>query len=272
MAEQTVDLEAVKGMQQQTWAQGDFSMVAGLINRVGEDLVDAARILPDERVLDVACGSGNTTIPAARHAWGNTVGLDYVPELLERGRERAAAERVDIEFVEGDAESLPFDDASFDVVLSSFGVMFAPDHPKAASELLRACRPGGRIGLASWTPDGFVGDFFKAVAEQAPPPPGVQPPLLWGTEDHLRELFGNGISELEADRGTVKEVFRSPDHFIDYFRTYFGPTKVAFERVGEEGAEALDAALRELLGRWNTAGERAMVVEAEYLRTVATRA
>jgi ubiquinone/menaquinone biosynthesis C-methylase UbiE len=272
MSEQTIDLEAVKQVQQKTWSEGDFSMVAGLINPVGEALADAAEILPDERVLDVACGSGNTTIPAARYAWGNTVGLDYVPELLERGRERAAAERLDVEWVEGDAENLPFEDASFDVVLSSFGVMFAPDHQKAADEMLRVCKPGGRIGMANWTPEGFVGEFFKTVAQHAPPPPGVQSPILWGTEDHLGELFGNGISELRAERVTVKEVFRSPDHFIEYFRTYFGPTKVAFERVGEDGGEALESDLREMLGRWNTAGDRAMVVPAEYLLVIATRA
>jgi ubiquinone/menaquinone biosynthesis C-methylase UbiE len=272
MSEQTVDLEAVKQVQQKIWSEGDFAMVAGLMTIVGEELCEAAEILPDERVLDVACGSGNATLPAARRCWGNAVGLDYVPELLERGRERAAAERLDVEFVEGDAEDLPFEDASFDVVLSTFGVMFAPDHQKAADELLRVCRQGGRIGMANWVPDGFVGDMFKTTAEHAPPPPGVLSPVLWGTEDHLRELFGNGISSLTSERTTLKEGFRSADHFVDYFRTYFGPTKVAFERVGEEGADALRNDLHEMLERWNLAGERAMVAPAEYLQVIATRA
>jgi len=272
MSEQAVDLEAVKQVQQKVWSAGDFSMVAGTIIPVGEKLVDAVDILPDEQVLDVACGSGNTTLPAARRAWGNTIGLDYVPELLERGRERAAADRLDIEFVEGDAENLPFEDASFDVVLSTFGVMFAPDHQKAADEMLRVCKPGGRIGMANWVPDGFVGEMFITVASHAPPPPGVQSPILWGTEDHLRDLFGDGTSSMSIERTSVKQVFRSADHWLEFFRTYFGPTKVAFERVGEEGADALESDLRELLERSNTAGERALVEEPDYLQVVATRA
>lgn len=272
MSEQTVDLEAVKQVQQKTWSEGDFAMVAGIINIVGEELCEAVDILPDERVLDVACGSGNVTIPAARRAWGNTVGLDYVPELLERGRERAAAERLDIEWVEGDAENLPFEDASFDVVVSSFGVMFAPDQQKAANEMLRVCKPGGRLGMANWVPDGFAGELFKTIAKHAPPPPGVQSPVLWGTEDHLRELFGDGIASLDTKRTAVKQRFRSADHWIEFFRTYFGPTKVAFEGVGEEGEDALASDLRELLDRHNVAGDRALVEPADYLEIVATRA
>ncbi len=272
MNEQTADLAAVTQIQQKVWSQGDFSMVGGLLTIVGEELAEAAEILPGDRVLDLACGSGSTTIPAARRAWGNTVGLDYVPELLERGRERAECERVEVEFVEGDAQNLPFEDASFDVVLSSFGVMFAPDQQQAADEMLRVCKPGGRIGMANWVPDGFVGEMFMTTAKHAPPPPGVQPPLLWGTEDHLRKLFGEGIGSLEIERATVKQGFRSPDHYIEYFRTYFGPMKMAFARVGEEGAKALEADLRAMLERRNIAGERAMVAPAEYLRVIAERA
>lgn len=271
MGEQTIDLEAVKQVQQKTWSEGDFSMVAGGINIVGEELSAAAEILPDERVLDVACGSGNSTIPAARASWNNAVGLDYVPELLERGRERAAAERVEIEFVEGDAENLPFEDASFDVILSSFGVMFAPDHARAAGELLRACKQGGRIALASWVPDGFIGQMFATTVKHAPIPPGLQPPILWGTEDHLRELFGDGISSLESERVKVRFCFRSFDHWLEFNRTYFGPTKMAFERIDEDGAEALIADLREVTAEFNVAGDRALVMEAVYLRSIATR-
>ena len=211
---------------------------------VAEELVEAMDIVPDERVLDVACGSGNGALAAARRAWGNSVGVDFVPALLERGRERAAAERLDVEFVEGDAADLPFGEGEFDVVISIFGAMFAPEHEKSAAELLRTCKPGGRIGMANWVPDGGVGKMFMTIAKHAPPPPGVTSPLLWGTEDHLRELFGEEISDLRVERRASRQAFRSADHFLDFFRTYFGPTKVAYERVGPEGEEALTADLK----------------------------
>src|SRR4029077_2135692 len=209
---------------------------------------------------------------AARRAWGNTVGADFVPELLARGRERAAAERLEIEFVEADAQDMPFEDASFDVAMSIFGAMFAPDQQKAADELLRVVKPGGRIGMANWVPDGGVGRMFMTIAKHAPPPPGVQPPLLWGTEERLGELFGDRVSGLRVERRRSRQAFRSPDHFLDFFRTYFGPTKMAFERVGPEGEEALTADLRAYLEEANTAGDRALVLEPEYLRVIATRA
>lgn len=271
MSDQT-DLSVVKGMQQKSWSAGDFGMVARLVTMASEELAEALDIVPDERVLDVACGSGNAAISAARRAWGNTVGLDFVPALLERARERAAAERLDIEFVEGDASDLPFDDGEFDVVMSVFGAMFAPEHDRTAAELLRVCKSGGRIGMANWVPDGSVGRMFMTVAKHAPPPPGVSPPLLWGTEEHLRELFGNQISDLLVKRKRSRQTFRSVDHFLDFFRTYFGPTKVAFERVGATGEKALTADLRAYLEESNTAGDRALVLEPEYLEVVATRA
>jgi len=267
-----VDLKAVKEVQQETWSDGDFAMVANLIMNVAEELAEALDIVPDERVLDVACGSGNGALAAARRSWGNVVGCDYVPALLERGRERAAAERLDVEFVEGDAESLPFGDGEFDVVMSIFGAMFAPDQEQAAAELLRVCKPGGRIGMANWAPDSGVGAMFMTVAKHAPPPPGVKPPLVWGTEESLRELFGDGVSELRIERRPAREAFRSPDHFIEFFRTYFGPIKVAFERVGPEGEEALAADLRAFIEADRTADKRAVVLEPEYLQVVATRA
>ncbi|MGZ8666961.1 MAG: class I SAM-dependent methyltransferase [Solirubrobacterales bacterium] len=266
------DLEAVKQIQQRVWSEGDFSIVAGLVVTAAEDLAEALDIVPGERILDVACGSGNGAIAAARRAWGNTTGADFVPDLLERARERAAAERVEIEFVEGDAESLPFEDGSFDVVMSIFGSMFAPNQQRAAAELLRVCKPGGRIGMANWVPDGFVGKMFITGAKHAPPPPGVDPPILWGTEERLRDLFGEGISDLRIERRTVRQRFRSADHWFEIFRTYFGPTKVAFERVGPEGEDALEADLRALLERSNSAGERALVLPADYLEVIATRA
>jgi ubiquinone/menaquinone biosynthesis C-methylase UbiE len=269
---ETPDFAAVTQAQQQTWSKGDFAMVANIVYNASESLAEDLDIVPDERVLDVACGSGNGAIAAARRTWGGTVGADYVPALLERARERAAAERLEIEFVEADAQDLPFGDASFDVAMSIFGAMFAPDQEKAAAELLRVVRPGGRIGMANWTPEGSVGKMFMAIAKHAPPPPGVPSPLLWGTEDHLRELFGDGIAELRTERRLSRQPFRSADHYIEFFRTYFGPTQMAYERVGADGEQALTDDLRAFLEAENTAGDRAMVLEAEYLQVTATRA
>ena len=267
-----IDLGAVKQIQQRVWSEGDFSVVAAMVVMAAEDLAESLEIIPGERVLDVACGSGNGAIAAARRAWGNATGAAFVPALLERGRERAHAERLEIEFVEADAENLPFEDASFDVVMSIFGAMFAPDQPRAAAELLRVCRPGGRIGMANWVPDSFVGEMFRTTTKHAPLPPGLDPPVLWGTEERLRELFGDGVSSLSVSRRTLRQRFRSSDHWFEIFRTYFGPTKVAFERVGPEGEAALEADLRDLLERSNDAGDRALVLPTDYLEVVATRA
>jgi ubiquinone/menaquinone biosynthesis C-methylase UbiE len=267
-----IDFEAVKQVQQKTWSAGDFAVVAKTIVIVGENPCEAVDIVPGEQVLDVACGSGNTTIAAARRAWGGTVGVDYVPELLENGKQRAAAEGLDIEWVVGDAENLPFEDASFDVVLSTFGAMFAPNQPEAAAELLRVCRPGGRIGMANWTPDGLVGEMFATTVKHAPPPFKLTPPVMWGTEDHVRELFGDGISDLRAERRSVRMRFLSIDHNLEFFRTYFGPTKMAYERLDEAGRQAFEADMRAMLARRNEAGERALVMTADYLEVVAQRA
>jgi len=266
------DLRAVTQVQQQIWSKGDFAMVANLVYYPAEHLAEALDLVPGERVLDVASGSGNAAIAAARRTWGNVVSSDYVPALLERGRERAAAERLEIEFVEADAQALPFEDASFDVVTSIYGAMFAPDQQKTADELLRVVKPGGRIGMGNWCPDGAVGTMFKTISKHAPPPPGVPSPLLWGTEEHLRSLFGDGVSDLRVERRTSRQPFRSPDHYIEFFRTYFGPTQMAYERVGPEGEGALTDDLRAFLTDVNKAGERAMVLEGEYLEVVATRA
>lgn len=268
----SVDLAAIRDVQQKTWSEGDFAMVASLVSMPSEQLAESLEIIPGERVLDVACGSGNAALAAARRAWGNTVGVDFVPALLERGRERAAAERLEIEFIEGDATDLPCGDAEFDVVTSVYGAMFAADQEKAAAELLRVCKPGGRIGMGNWSPEGAVGGMFMTVSKHAPPPPGVKPPLRWGTEDGLRELLGDGVSDMRIERRISRQPFRSADHYIDFFRTYFGPVKVAFERVGEEGEEALEKDLREYLDGANTAGDKALVLEAEYLEVIATRA
>jgi ubiquinone/menaquinone biosynthesis C-methylase UbiE len=265
------DLAAVTKIQQGIWSKGDFAMVAGMVNHASENLVEALEILPDERVLDVAGGSGNGALAAARRAWGNTVGSDFVPALLERARERAAAERLEVEFVEADAQDLPFEDADFDVTISIFGAMFAPDQAKTASELLRVTKSGGRVGMANWTAEGIVGEMFQVIGKHSGPPPGVESPLRWGSEERVRELFGDAVAEIRFERLISRQPFRSADHYIDFFRTYFGPTQTAYERVGPEGEQALTEDLRSLLNGANRAGERAMVLEAEYLQLIATK-
>jgi SAM-dependent methyltransferase len=267
-----VDMQALREAGQKTWSEGDFAVVAAVVMMVSENLVEALEVVPGERVLDVACGSGNAAIAAARRTWGNVVGVDFVPALLERARERAAAERLEIEFIEGDAAELPFGEGEFDVVTSVFGAMFAPDQQQAAKELLRVCKPGGRIGMANWVPDGPVSQLFGIVAKHVPPPPGFTPPVLWGVEDHVRELFGDGVTDLRFERRPSRQPFRSIDHYLEIFRNYFGPIKLAFERVGPDGEAALEADLREQLGQCNTAGDRAFVIEPEYLQVIATRA
>jgi SAM-dependent methyltransferase len=270
---ETPDHQAVTQTSQQTWSKGDFAVIAAIVFPDAEELAEALEIFPGERILDVACGSGNGAISAARRAWGNTVGLDFVPELLERARERAAAERLEIEFVEGDAQALPFDDGEFDVTMSIFGAMFAPDQQRTADELLRVTKPGGRIGMANWCPDGGLERLFLTVMKHTGgPPPGVMPPVLWGTEDHVRQLFGDAICELRAERVKSRQPFFSADHYIDVFRTFFGPIKSAYEKVGAEGEAALTEDLRQMLTEANTAGDRAVVIEPEYLRVIATRA
>lgn len=267
------DFAAVTRTAQQTWAEGDFAMVASLVLHVSEELAEALELFPGESVLDVACGSGNGAIAAARRTWSTVTGVDFVPELLERGRERAAAERLPIEFLEGDAQDLPFEDGAFDVAMSIFGAMFAPDQERTAAELLRVVRPGGRIAMANWCPDGGLAGLFLAIAKHTGgPPPGVVPPVLWGSEERVRELFGDGVSELRFERMKSRQAFRSADHYLDFFRTYFGPIKAAYEKAGPAGEKALTDDLRAYLEEANTAGERALVLEPEYVRVIATRA
>ncbi|MDQ4103767.1 MAG: methyltransferase domain-containing protein [Actinomycetota bacterium] len=265
------DLAAVKQAQQKVWSEGDYGIVAPLLQLVAEELVEVVDVMPGDRVLDVACGSGNVAVAAARR-FTEVVGVDFVPELLARGRRRAAAEGLEIQFTEGDAEALPLEDESFDVVLSTFGSMFAPDQRKAAAELLRVCRPGGRIGMANWTPEGFAGQLFMITGKHAPPPVKLDPPVLWGTEEHVRELFGDGISSLNVTERVCYTRFYSFDHWLDHYRTFFGPMKMAFARVGEAGEEALTSDLRELVKRFNEGGERGTKIRAAYLEVVATRA
>src|SRR5436190_10687500 len=264
------DLQAVTQIQRQVWSRGDFAKIGISAQIVQEELCEAIDVLPGRRLLDVACGAGNGAIAAARRGL-EAVGLDYVPALLDRARERAAAEGYYIEFVEGDAQALPFEDASFDYVISTFGAMFAPDQEKTAAELLRVCRPGGKIGMANWTPEGLIGGgMFAAIAKHAPPPPGIKPPSLWGTEERVRELFGNGISELRIEPCTFTFRYRSPEHWLEYFRAYFGPIMMAFARVGEEGAPALEGDLLEVMRANNRGGDRALVMPGGYVEVVAT--
>lgn len=267
---QTPDFGAVTRVQQQIWAKGDFAHVAPIVQVTADRLVETVDVLPDERVLDVACGSGNAAIAAAR-AFASVVGVDFVPSLLERGRIRAAAEYLEVEFVEGDAQALPFADGSFDVALSTFGAMFAPDQERTAAELLRVVRPGGRIGMANWVPDGFIGEVFATTAKYVASPPGLTPPTAWGTEARLRELFGDGISDLRVERRVSVQRLRSPEHFLAFFRRYFGPTIAAFERVDAADEDAFAADLIATAARYNRAGDRAAAITADYLEVVAVR-
>jgi SAM-dependent methyltransferase len=271
MPDPSPDLATVKQRQQRMWSSGDFAVVATATVIVGELLCEAADLRAGSTVLDVACGSGNTSLAAARRNCTVT-GLDYVPALLDRARQRAAAERLAITFIEGDAEALPFEDASFDVVLSTFGVMFAPDQGQAARELLRVTRPGGTIGLACWTPDSRSGEMFRLTAQFVPPPPGVPPANRWGTEAGLNELLGDGVTGMSITRRESVVRLPSPKHWVDQFRTYFGPVRQTFDALAPEDQDRYEAALLELTGRYNRADDGTLVLPSSYLEVVAHRA
>ncbi|MBR0669162.1 class I SAM-dependent methyltransferase [Roseomonas hellenica] len=263
-----VDLGALKARQQATWATGDYAVVGTTLQIVGERICEAVDLRAGERVLDVAAGNGNATLAAARR-FAEVTSTDYVAALLERGRERAGAERLAVAFQEADAEALPFDDRSFDVALSTFGVMFTPDQEKAASELTRVVRSGGRIGLANWTPEGFIGQVFKTIGRHVPPPAGVRSPALWGTEARLAELFpGHGIS---ATKQIFNFRYRSADHMLDIFRTYYGPMNRAFAALDGAGQAALADDIQALIARMNRGGADTLIVPSEYLEAVVTR-
>ncbi|MEH0167054.1 class I SAM-dependent methyltransferase [Roseateles microcysteis] len=266
-----IDLAAVKTRQQAAWGSGDYAIIGTTLQIVGEMLAEAVDLRTDERVLDVAAGNGNATLAAARRGCLVT-STDYVGTLLERGAERARAERLAVTFQTADAEALPFADASFDAVLSTFGVMFTPDHAKSASEMTRVVRPGGRIGLANWTPDSMVGRLFKLLGRYVPPPAGVQPPGLWGTEAHLRELFGDKAAKLQITPRDFVFRYRSAAHFVEVFRNWYGPVHKAFAAQTPEKAEALAAEMAELLENLNRGGPGSLVVPSEYLEVVVTRA
>jgi SAM-dependent methyltransferase len=265
-----IDLAALKSRQQAAWASGDYAVVGTTLQIVGEQLAERLDLRFDERVLDVAAGNGNATLAAARRGCAVT-STDYVPALLEKGAARAHAEGLDVAFATADAESLPYPDASFDAVVSTFGVMFVADHAKAAAELARVCKPGGRIGMANWTPDGFIGQVFRTLASHLPPAPGTKSPSLWGVGQHLRELFGDRAASIRITPRHFNFRYRSAAHFLAVFRTWYGPIHKAFLALAPDKGQALEADLTSLLDRMNVAGPGSLVVPSEYAEVVIVR-
>ncbi len=265
------DYAAIKARQQATWASGDFGHVGTRIQIVGESLCEAVDLRSSDRVLDVAAGNGNASLAAARR-YADVTATDYVPALLEHAQRRAAADGLPLITQVADAENLPFADGTFDVALSTYGVMFAPDQERAARELVRVVRPGGRIGLANWTPEGFIGELFRVVGRFVPPPAGLTPASAWGTETRLVELFGPNARGIKTTRRHFQFRFLSAEHWIEIFRTYYGPVLKAFAALDEAGQRRLHAALLELLEKWNVGGPDSLVVPGEYLEVVIQRA
>ncbi|CAG4911660.1 class I SAM-dependent methyltransferase [Paraburkholderia saeva] len=266
----TVDLAAIKTRQQVAWSAGNYAVVGTTLQIVGENLCEALDLRSGARVLDVAAGNGNATLAAARR-WAEVTSTDYVPALLEAGKARAQAEGHTIHFQEADAENLPFADASFDVVMSTFGVMFTPDQAKAASELARVCRPGGKIGLANWTPESFIGQVFKTIGKYIPPATGVKSPALWGTASRLEELFGATARKIHTTERAFVFRYRSPEHWIDVFRTWYGPINKAFGALDAEKQAAFNQDLMALIASSNRSGDDGLVLPSEYLEVVIER-
>ncbi len=265
------DFNAIKTRQKAAWASGDYAVVGTTLQIVGESLCEALDLRAGQRVLDVAAGNGNVTLAAARR-WCEVTSTDYVPALLELGRKRAAAEGLSqIDFREADVEALPFDDASFDAVVSTFGCMFSPNPPRAASEMLRVCKPGGKIGMANWTPDGFIGQLFKTIGKHVPPPAGVQSPALWGTRARLADLFETEARHIQTEQRQFVMRYRSPEHWLDVFKTYYGPVLKAFAALDADKQPALAEDLFALIGRFNRADDSTMVAPSDYLQVVITR-
>jgi len=266
----TPDLAALKTKQQAAWASGDYAVVGTTLQIVGEQLAESCDIRWDQAVLDVAAGNGNATLAAARRG-AKVTSTDYVGALLERGAERARAERLEVKFEVADVEALPYADGSFDTVLSTFGVMFAPDQAKSASEMLRVCRSGGKIGMANWTPEGFIGQLFKTLGRHLPPPAGVQPPSRWGSEAALHEMFSGQYAEMIVTKKMFNFRYRSPAHFIDIFRNWYGPVHKAFTALPAEKGAELERDLTELMQRLNTCKSGALLIPSEYAEVVITR-
>ncbi|OWT68122.1 MULTISPECIES: class I SAM-dependent methyltransferase [unclassified Achromobacter] len=264
------DLQALKTRQQATWASGDYAVVGTTLQIVGEQLCESLDVRSGQKILDVAAGNGNASLAAARR-WCKVVSTDYVPALLSRARERAAAERLEIEFREADAEALPFEAASFDAVVSTFGVMFTANQDKAAAEMIRVCRPGGKIGMANWTPEGFVGQVFKTIGKHLPPPAGVKSPALWGTRARIDEMFGSDAAEILVAARHFTFRYRSAEHMLHIFRTYYGPVLKAFCALDRDAQSVLEHDLISLMGKFNRSGDAGVVVPSEYLEIVITR-
>ena len=265
------DLDAIKARQRTTWASGDFGIIGTTLQIVGESLCEAVNVRSGSKVLDVAAGNGNSSLAAARR-WCDVTSTDYVPALLDDGRRRAEAERLPITFQEADVEALPFTDGTFDVVLSSFGVMFAPNHEKSASEMLRVCRSNGRIGLANWTPRGFIGRLFAVVGRYVPPPAALTPPARWGTGEHLEHLFRASASDIKTTPRDFFFRYRSPQHWVDVFRSWYGPVHKAFAGLPAEKQPQLEKDLIDLIAEFNTSGDSTMIVPGEYLEVVVVKA
>jgi ubiquinone/menaquinone biosynthesis C-methylase UbiE len=264
------DLKAMKARQQGAWSSGDYAVVGTTLQIVGEELCEALDVRSGQKLLDVAAGNGNASLAAARR-WCDVVATDYVPALLERARERAEAERLEIAFQQADAEALPFEDGSFDVVVSTFGVMFTPDQDRAASEMVRVCRRGGKIGLANWTPEGFIGQVFKTIGKHVAPPAGAKSPALWGTRARIAELFGPHAASVKSAQRDYTFRYRSPEHWLDVFKTYYGPLLKTFAALEPAAQSALERDLIVLIAQFNRAADRSMVVPSEYLEIVITR-
>ncbi len=267
MTTETVDFESIKNKQRTAWGTGDYPRVGNTLQIIAERLVEAAGVRAGQRVLDVASGQGNAAMAAARR-FAEATGMDYVPELLQQGRERAAAEHLDVTFTEGDAERLPAPDAAYDVTLSTIGVMFAPDQQRAADELVRVTRSGGVIGLASWTPQGLVGQMFGTIGRYAPPPPGIRSPMLWGTEDRLTELFGDRVQWVALNRRTFDFCYHSPQHFSEWFRLYYGPITKLAGTLDEATAQRFAADLAEVPRPFNRADDGTVLAGGEYLEAI----
>lgn len=264
------DYSVIKQRQQATWASGDFAVVGTTLQIVGETLAEAVDVRSGERVLDVAAGNGNATLAAARR-FAHVTSTDYVQHLLDKGAARARAEGLDVEFQLADAEALPFADASFDVLLSTFGAMFTPDHGKTARELRRVVRGGGRIGMANWTPEGFIGELFRVIGRYVPPPAGLESPALWGSEPRIVELFGPDATDIRCVRRNFNFRYRSPAHWIEVFRNFYGPTHKAYAVLDADRQARLTADLTALLERRNVGGSSSLVVPGEYLEVVVVK-
>jgi len=261
------DFEEIKNKQQNVWASGDFSIVAWNTLYIGEKLCEAVDFRAGQKILDVATGSGNTALSAARR-FGEVTGIDYVPALIEKAKERSAIDKLPVDFRVADCENMPFPDGSFDVVLSTFGSMFAPDHEKAAQELLRVCKPNGKIGLANWSPEGFWGEIFRLRGKYIPPEENLKPPGEWGTEQRIKELFENHTSEIKINKRTALFRYKSVEHFIEFFKTYFGPILKTFEALDEQQQNQYQKDIEQKVIQFNQSGDNTVVIPAEYLEIV----